>query len=375
MALISDLTTRLHSKQLQIILNQPGTATCWMHLEDNKAHLVEEHKTALALFRNNSPIWSGPIFKCVEKSDNSQQNDQLQITAMGWFQLLNKRIVHTGKEWEEMLVKSGAGYVPLAAESAQQLYYGKLEEPFGVPMAFIANDLLQRANLDVPTLITLGETAPTNSINLTVQQFQNVGEQITKLTAIESVFDFIVDQVTRQFSTYRNEISGGIVGLGVDRGPGVKFTYPGNCVAAERSSDGTRTQNRTEAIGQYGIGREESVSSIQENGLFEVAESLPEVKEQNILNAYAAVETFTLENPFKIITITPRAVNNSGSFSVPRPFEDYEVGDIVYTKIIKGKRFRVGVNYQQPIRIFGMTVNIDDNGVEKISNIQTTYAS
>lgn len=387
---ILDLTSRMHNKNLQLMLNQGGTGTGYLHLEDSKSALIEEHKTSLLCYRNNEAIWSGEIFNCIENTESLQ----LQITAKGWFELLNKREIHTGYEWYEMAIKASGReivrypvvehetelakieaqynevvaegfYTPVATESAQQLFYAN------TPMAEIANDLIIRANIDVPTLITIGEVAPTNSINLTLQQFQNVGEEITKLTAIESGFDFNIDPLTRKFNTYRNEIKGGIAGLGVDRGPGVRFTHPGNCDVT-RTATGTKTQNRTEAVGEYSVGKSESIQSIQENGLFEGIVSAPEVINLNILNALATVETLTLEKPFTVITFTPRSVNKEGG--VPRPYEQYEIGDIVYAVVKRGPRLQIGLKTPQPVRVFGFTLAIEDSGVEKISNIQTTYS-
>lgn len=392
---IAELTSA-HSKQLQLMLNQPGSATFWLHLEDDRTKYVEEHKTCIVCYRNGKAIWSGPVYKCVENADTTG-NATLQVTAMGWFELFNRRDVHTGEEWEKMAVRfSGRTpsseatvlaaeykavieeekYTPVAMESSLQLYYGKLKEPFGIPRNEIAVDLINRANIDVPTGVTIGTNPTCRSLNYTVPQFHPVGELISQLTSIESSFDFNIDPLTRKFNIYFNEIRphSTIYGLGQDRGQGVRFTYPGNCVLVNRSSDGLRTQNRTEAVGPYGVGKAESITSISENGLFEKNETLTDVVNIDVLRAYANIQTSTLEQPFKILTFNPRAVNNSESYSVPRPFEDYEIGDIVYTTIKKGPRFVVGIPNPQPVRIFGLAVNIEDSGVEKITNIQTVYS-
>lgn len=390
-----------HDKQLQLMLNQGGTGNFWLHLEDEKSYNVEVHKTSTIWYRNGKAKWSGEVF---EEEDNVSEGEaRKKITVLGWFELLNKRILHTGYEWYEMIIKargleitrfpssehekeleliknqyesilSEGFYTPIATESSQQIYYNN------VPMAEIINDLIIRANIDVPTGITIGETAPTNSINLTLQQFQNIGEEITKITALESGPDFDIDPLTRKFSTYRNkfyEDNEGLAGLGTDRGPGVRFTYPGNCVMANRKKAGTKTQNRTEAVGEYSIGKAESISSIQENGLFEVQDSLPEVVNLSILNAYAAVETDTLEQPFTMITFSPKAVGPTDMLTsaVPKPFEDYEIGDVVYCVIKKGS-FVVGLEkVPQAVRVYGFNLSIEDSGVENITGLQTNYSS
>lgn len=390
---IADLTACAHNKKLELMLNRAGKVTCSLDLENENTKYIEELTTCLICYRNTKPIFGGPIYICNENTEGSK----LEITAQGWYEYFNKRLIHTGLEWQEMAIEASERpilrypsseretelkeiesqyesvlaekfYVPVATESAQQLYYAN------TPMATIANDLIIRANIDKPTGITLGEIAPTNSINLTLQQFQNVGEEISKITAIESAFDFYINPLTRKLSTYRNEIRGGIAGLGVDRGSGIRFTYPGNCTSVSRNSDGTKTQNRTEVVGQYGVGKAESVQSVSENGLFETVDSLPEVTNSNILIAYANIETDTLEKPFKIINFNPRSVNDGKSHAVPRPFEDYEIGDVVYSTIEKGPRLRVGLQSPQPVRIYGLTVSISDDGVETISNVQTTYS-
>ena len=168
----------------------------------------------------------------------------------------------------------------------------------------------------------------------------------------------------------------GIAGKGINRGTRIRFTFPGNCTAVGRSSAGTKMQNRTEAVGVYAVGKAESVESINKyKMLFEGEVSAPEQVVLPYLVAYASAETVTLENPFRILTFTPRSVTNSKSFSVPKPFEDYEIGDVVYCKIKKGKRLVVGIPNLQPVRIYTMIINIEETGTEKITGIQTTYES
>jgi hypothetical protein len=376
-----------HSKNLKIMLNQAGSATFWLHLLDPLTEYVEEHTTSVICYRNTVPIWSGEVINVNEES--SATSDVMNVTVMGWYYLFSKRSLHTGKEFiEEMLPKAIAegrvtGYTEIGTESATQLTYGEYPRGSGiyqgVPMAVIAADLINRANIDVPTYITLGPIPETtNSINLPLQQFQNIGEQITKITNIESGFDWYIDPITRKFNMIRNTVRGNIVGLGVDRGSGVKFTYPGNCEKASRSKEGTKTINRVEAIGQnFNVGKSESLSSIIENGLFETDMSLSDVSQESILIAYATVEVATLEKPFTIISFIPKSVGPEDTVisGVPRPFEDYNLGDIVYCTIERGPKFIVGKPNPQPIRVYGIELEIDDNGREIVKSIQTTYAN
>jgi hypothetical protein len=388
MSQITELNSA-HDRKLQLMLNQPGTANFWLHLLDPVASLIEEHSTSIVCYRNSKAIWSGPIYTAKEISNSN--TDQLEVTAMGWYQNFNSRMLHTGSEWTEMVVKAVAegrigGYTPLSQEQAIEISYG--EYPIGsgsypgVPLGLIGADLIERANIDVPTHVTMGEIPETtNSIILTLNQFQNIGEQFTKLSNIESGFDFYIDPLTRKLHIVRNTIRENIAGLGVDRGPGIRFTYPGNCIGAERTGEGLKTRNRFEVIGQYDVEKAESLDSIQKNGLFEEEASIVDglgEEEPKILRAYAAIQVLTLEKPFTIVTFEPKGIEYTDVLipSVPRPFEDYELGDFVYTTIERGPRFKVGTwSNPKPVRVYGMSINIEDNGTEKINSIQTTYSN
>lgn len=391
----------IHQKQLQVQLDNQGKFTGWIHLLDDETEAVVEHQTSLRIDRNQETIWSGEIFQANESSQaSSGQNegqDELQITALGWYQIFNQRLLHTGAEFQAMLYVNGVdgsdglmpnytawqtqngSYVQVGIDTAVQLAYDATEFPTTTDASIIF-DLLNRANIDSPTLITPGNVygSPIQR-NLTLQRFQNVGQQITQLVNVESGVDFVIDPLTRKMDLYGPGASQSPTvpnGVGVDRGQNVIFTYPGNCVAATRSRDGTQTANRIEAIGQYGVGRADDLDSQQSNGLFEGQDSLSEVVDPNILAAYANAEVVVRKNPWTIITFTPRAVmfDDETIAGVPRPFQDYNLGDLVYCTVNRGPRFQIGTGgAPQQVRVFGFTVSVDDNGVERVSQIQTTY--
>jgi len=103
--------------------------------------------------------------------------------------------------------------------------------------------------------------------------------------------------------------------------------------------------------------------------------SLSEVVDPNILVAYAQAEVAVKKNPWTIITFTPRPViaSDASAPGVPRPFEDFEVGDIVFARIDRGS-VQVGTNGNpQATRVFGFTLDLDDSGVERLTSVQTTY--
>lgn len=388
---------QVHSKQLQVQLNSPGKATGWVHLLDEAAEAIIPHQTALRLDRNGETVWSGPIWQITDQSAAStgqeEGQDQCQITAMGWFNTLggnsgeNGRQLHTGAEFAAMLTTpngvlwqaQNGTYVCPGVDTAVQLSYSATLVPTTTD-AVIIFDLLNRANIDAPTLITAGNVfgSPVQR-NLTLQRFQQVGQEISQLVNVEAGVDFHIDPVTRQMHLYGPGASSSPSvpnGRGVDRGGGVVFTYPGNCVQANKSQDGTQTTNRMEAIGDYAVGREDDIVSQQQNGLLEANEQLSDVVDPNILVAYAQAEVAVKSQPWTIITMTPRGLisdDYTKGPGVPRPYDDFDLGDIIYARVDRG-RFQVGTSgAPQATRMFGWTLTIDDDGVERIAQIMTTY--
>ncbi len=111
----------------------------------------------------------------------------------------------------------------------------------------------------------------------------------------------------------------------------------------------------------------DEVVNLNRYGLLEEYNTLTGVKAIEILQAYATVEVSVRDTPriqFDLITM-PTANN------VPQPFKDYENGDEIGL-IIKRGRFDTGSS-PTSVRVFGMNVDIADNGTE-VTNIITTPA-
>jgi hypothetical protein len=382
---IAELTTA-HQRQLVLQLNSWGTATFWLHPLDPVTAYLDEHAVALRCDRNGVTVWSGPIYQINDNADN-QGNNQCSVTAMGWLQVLNQRDMHCGAEFASMLAlweaETGGSYTSLGIDTAIQLAYSATQFGSGQNDAAIMLDLLERANIDSPTLIVPGSVygSPPER-NLTIQRLANVGQQMQTLVNVEDGSDVYVDPVTREMNLYGMNASPSPTiqnGMGVDRGEGCLFTFPGNCIVANRTGDGTKTANRINVQGQYGYAVSNQLPSQLTEGLFEDVASLSNVVDPNILAAYANAEALVRQYPWTIITMTPRGLGpDDDEFpGVPRPFEDYFLGDITYGVIDYGPRFQVGTGPSgpQPLRVFGLTLNVDDGGLEKVSAIQTTYAS
>jgi hypothetical protein len=312
---------------------------------------------------------------------------------MGWLQILNQRLLHCGADFASMLAAwvatTGGSYVSLGEDTAVQLSYtGVVPPPSGfnytATSSGIIMDMLERANIDSPTLITPGSIiGDSTNTNLTMQVYANVGQQMQNLINVEDGPDVYVDPVTRQMNLYDIGSSPCELiprGSGVDAGNGCIFTFPGNCISASRSHDGTKTSNRVISAGQYGYGRADNLAAQVQEGLFEEIVTLSNVTDPNILAAFANAEVAVTAYPWTIITMTPRGLGPADvdAPGVPRPFDDYFLGDLVRGVIDYGPRFQVGTpaagaSGPQPLRVFGFTLDVDDGGLEKISSIQTTY--
>jgi hypothetical protein len=402
-----------HDKKLVLQLNNQGTATCWMHLLDPVAEAVVELQTGLSLVRDDEEVWSGGIWQANESSQaggvgTQKGSDQLAITAFGWFNILggsgqNCRQVHTGAEFLAMLYVNGTdpsggltpGYQAWMAQNNGQAYswqggvvvdeatsltYSASEYP-QTSDALIIYDLLARANIDRDTWISQGQVfGSPEQRNLTLQRFQNVGQEVTQLVNVEAGVDWTIDPVTRAMNLYGPGASSSPLipnGFGQDRGRGCLFSYPGNCVSAARTNDGTIAQNRIEAVGSYGVGRADDLISQNENNLLEYQDSLSEVTDPNILTAYAQAEVAARSQPWQIVTFGPRGVGpgDESVSGVPRPFQDYVVGDVVYCAVDRG-RMRIGLDdAPQATRVFGFTVSVSDDGVETVTGLTTNYSS
>jgi hypothetical protein len=408
----------IHEKQLQLQLDNQGTFTGWVDILDDNALAIEEVSTGILAIRDDEPVYSGAIWIADDEGSASgvgqdAGNNQVAITSYGWFQALggsgsvqgsNGRLVHTGAEFQAMIYNgvydingnftptsgytpnylawkaqnNGNDYVQLGVDEATSLAYSATTYP-NTTDAAIMFDLLDRANIDGPTLINKGQIfgSPVQR-NLTLQRLQVVGQQIQQLVNVEAGCDWTIDPITRKMNLYGVGASSTPTiasGYGIDQGQGALFSFPGNCINYKRSRDGTRLQNRVEAVGQYGVGRADDLTSQGLYGILETQDSLSEVTDINILIAYAQAEVAVLAYPWTIITFTPRGIlpSDYATPGMPRPFDDYNLGDIVYAYINWG-RTQVGTTGSpQAVRVFGFTVNIDDNGVEKVSQVQTTY--
>lgn len=193
-----------------------------------------------------------------------------------------------------------------------------------------------------------------------------IGDAIEKLSTVEAGFDFSVDPETRELDVHYGNVAGTINGLGENK-EGLIFAYnfgPRNIRSLRTPSNASDLVNKTNAVGQYSVGTAFDEGSIEAYGLFESTVSLSDVTDVDVLVGYAGAETAYKLQPFQTYEFEPL---NDAADSTFSPFDDFSLGDIGYLCAQKGD---IVIDFQ-PVRLFGFSIDIDENGNERVSNVRT----
>lgn len=320
------------NRQLTLTLNKAGSFSFDLPLEDEICGCLEEITTCILVKKKNIDgqqeiVWSGPIWTIEESTPN-----KIQVTAVGWLQTLEKRFI-----------KEDIQFTDLDAGE-------------------IAFQILNSSNIEAETqggrvFITSGTAIPTINRTRAYKAYESVLSIIDGLSTIENGYDFIVDPITRELNIYAqfsNETT-------------AYFEYGVNVQNVSRSSDASKIVNHFVAFGannQSAIARDDE--SALRYGDMEETQSLSDVVDPLILAAFANAEIAIRSQPLKIYTFTPLKIDENSN--VPRLFDDFTIGDIVYLTINKG---RLTIDRQR-IRVFGTSLVFDNNGNEQLSTIQST---
>lgn len=359
MSLIGELPAR--GKKLDLTLNRPGSAGCSIPLDDSLASSIQTLSTSLIAVRNRIVRWSGPVWTL----DVNAPANTLGITAVGWLEELNHRTVR-------------GPYTDLTAtlrSTEEQVFVG-------VDAGTIAQTLLSKANAQRdmngvvrPTHITWGSADTSMNRNREYKKGQGIGDAIKELSDIEAGFDYYVDPTTRQFYVkYDTVIVGSTIkGIGSDK-RNIVLSYewgPANLAGAGYTSDAGRMCNRMQVNGQYGSAIAEDRSAMDATGfMFEEYVGLtgPGTTDNGILLAYGGAEVAVRAMPQKIYNIQPFAYQAASG--QPEPFVDYGLGDVVSLSARSG----AWTEDKNSCRIFGMSIEVDENGNEKVGSLQLTQS-
>lgn len=325
-----------HDRQLEVDLNKSGSASGWSPMTDPIVPYVYPWSTCLIVNYNSADrasftYWSGPF----NNRNTDMEGNKVTFSAVGWFE----RLMHL---------------------SLKDLTLPFLNEDAGV----IVTALLAKAKALDPSLpITMGVCEITQLRTITYALDQNIGQAIIDLSNLESGYDWYVDPVDRTLNIVARR------GLVL---PSCRWTYIAdgrgensnlsNCV---ENVDGSTLANDVIARGQYGTGEQVDAASQAEYGVFMQVDSLSDVTDTTILEAYAGAEVVYLSQPRTTYTLSPKPSSN---LRVPRLFRDFDVGD---TTFLTARRYFIRIE-NLATRIFGVTLAISDVGTETITNLQIT---
>jgi hypothetical protein len=289
--------------------------------------------------RDGTVFWSGPVWTVEEQGVSGN----VTVTAQGWLKLLDKRVLRSKTAFND--------------KTPSEIAFGLL----GIANGQGATSITQGSFF---VIIENGVTVGEIRRNRTYEQFSSIGGEIAAMSQVENGYDIRVDPVTRVldlYVKYQRDMTTAVFGFGGD-------TLQ-NTSDAGRRIDASELCNRFTAVGKFGSFVAEDGTSQAKYGIFEETGTLSDVANPTVLGAYAGVEVALRSEPRQTYTIEPKQWK-SGS-NVPRLFLDYDVGDIVYFSIDRG-RFSVA---KQGVRVFAVTVNIDEQGGEKVTNMQFSPSS
>jgi hypothetical protein len=364
------------NRSVALSLNGVESAAFSVNILDSIAEQIWLHTliNCLVLYRNDEIAWSGPLWTARPTVNATTQT--LQVTAVGWFQYLLKRLLKCGV----------IGVNPMVGPTSTTS--GITHTPgngLGLDPTAIAVDLIERTNFEYPLPISVGsvEPNPHNILwNVTYQQLQNIGQAIQTLSNVEGGFDFRVDPATLQLDFYYGLVKGGstVYGRGQDR-PNAVFSCPGNLTELTPTEDASNVATQMTVLDQLTNssqypGPGEITESIHTYGMMQDTASLSDINSLTITTAYAESEVLFREAPEVIWTFTPFAYH--GDADVPQPFVDYDIGDFVYLTANYGCLqipLPTAGTGPMPIRMFSFTITLDNEGNEMISNVQSVFTS
>lgn len=332
--------SKARQPNLTLTLNRGGSLTFGHNGEEELAEDFVPLNTCMIAYRDGVPRWSGPVWSVI---DDLPSND-MKVTCVGWFDLLMHRLIAPSQEAATQFVLMDAGQI-------------------GMNLLCFANG--RDATQLVLTPITPGQVEPSQIRTRSYRRFQNIGQEIQALGDIEAGYDCEVTPDTRVMNiwTKRSRDLRDSVVFGYMTGP------VHNLVSVNRQISGDRTVNGIYVVGASPaatLSRQDDLVSQATYGLMEEQVALSEVVDPVISLAYAAGELTYRSNPLTIYTIKPMSWSESNQRRVPRPLEDYEVGDVVSFSANQG---RIQV-YDQAARVFQMGIQVE--GKTENVTLQTT---
>jgi hypothetical protein len=337
------LDNRLHELKLargrtfETNLLGAGSATFTYPLSDRIVQDIKEITTCLIITFDTRVVWSGPIMQ----TEQDYANNSVQVSATGWWEILDYRFI----------------------EPHQESFVNFMNDP-ATDSTIIAMTLLDAANVQQDSRDNFRHTGIDRGrmdVSQARKREYKVGDQISQairdLATIENGFDYEINPASRLLDIYyprKGTLRPEII-LGYNWGPN-------NVGNLRVQTDGAAVRNRHRASTTYIIAEAEDDQSIDLYNMRTEISSLGDVTD-NIAGAYANGEVAFKSQPKKTLTITLRPGNAS-----PQVFRHFEIGDTLYLTA-RGGRDPIE---KQAVRVFGVSVSIDENGLETVSTLKTS---
>lgn len=330
MSHIGELNAR--DRTLSWALNRPGDCSFTISLDDPIAQQVDLVSTCIVAYRDGDIKWSGPVWSI----DESAANNSMTVSAVGWLQLLEKRLNSPINE--------------------KFLRFDVMDA------STIAAHLVALTNIANPLPFSIGGTENTFTTKRSYQKYTAISGAIQELSDIENGYDFWLDPATRQLIFYKKleEDLSGSIAFGYNAG------FLNNLAEVSRQRSADKLVNGIYAVtSTSGTTPPEQLdqTSIDQYGLMEEQASLSEANDAKIALAYAAGEFVYRSSPLPIYSITPRPSANG-----PRVLKDYHIGSIMKFSANKGA-IQVA---NQKFKVFSISLSIDNAGNETVTQMNIT---
>ena len=320
---IADISQFARNKGLTVALNRPGTFTFNMEMGSLWEPEMATVSMGIIVHKNSVPVWGGPLWT----KQKDYNNNTVEWSAVGWFELLNKRILLETEVYDN--IGDGA----------------------------IAHDLLDIANDYHDTGISPGEQGSSANRDIEYEQFTNIGEAITNLTEVEAGFDFTVDPVEKTLDivewnnyTHRSSV------LGYNWGP-------------NNISQFSENEEADSMVNEYFVSGETATAEANDSVS---AAALQLFQEEISISGNISVEYLgAIANAELAINSYPGVIYNlSLKPNTVSIFEDFQLGDEMQlvANTVNGE-----TAVDENVRVFGASIEIDGEGNELVTGLQTTY--
>jgi hypothetical protein len=384
--------TQARGRTLSLKLNDAGSASFNIPMNDDLGQFIQPYTHSIIAYRKGSTgtlaVWSG----YVNTIEEDITNNRMTVNCVGWLQRFAKSIVH--KDYLFQAVEDGtiiyslvtsASNPGVADPSLLSAYEFGSAQNSAVHFDGASVMWPSGSKPNTPTWVKWGGSLPNEGAggstayvasagrNVSYSKYQtNTLQAIMDMVNLESGCDIDIDVLTRQFFVYRKKQR---VRDGSNPAqPAVIFGYgwgPSNVSSVSRQLDGSTVVNSLIVVG--GTASTPAISSDQPSqtayGFIEEMASLSDLSGLNAnqtLLYYANAEVAIRKTPRQLYSLTP--FNWTSGSSVPEPFVDYRIGDVVRLGINAKPRLQT----QLGVRVFGMSFNIDEEGNEKIGALQVS---